>query len=277
MIRRPSASSKLSGGNGSIRFIPLAQPQAGGLARDRVQDLAEIAVIEMLDFEKGGVFPRRLVGAEILDDAERRGAFERPEEAGAGRRRTGLRAPMREPRRMAEKAPGMRVIDPLKHEPLAQSRRHDVALLLDLLQSRGQRRVTKITVDVELIGRWLIGDLEAVGLQYRLIAEFAVEPGELLKEQPVGQAQIVFEIAEPIVAAEAAAQHLVAFEAEIHRLGIGADVVERAAFEIRHEMAVAGGAERDRDRRPEIGVGGVKAHPATPVGQALRLRERLLP
>src|SRR2546423_9063485 len=95
MIRRPSASSKLSGGNGSIRFIPLAQPQAGGLARDRVQDLAEIAVIEMLDFEKGGVFPRRLVGAEILYDAERRGAFERPEEAGAGGPKNWLRRPIR--------------------------------------------------------------------------------------------------------------------------------------------------------------------------------------
>src|SRR5256885_15497476 len=94
MIRRPSASSKLSGGNGSIRFIPLAQPQAGGLARDRVQDLAEIAVIEMLDFEKGGVFPRRLVGAEILDDGERRGAFERPGEAAGGRRKMRRGRPM---------------------------------------------------------------------------------------------------------------------------------------------------------------------------------------
>src|SRR5947207_3701134 len=142
MIRRPSASSKLSGGNGSIWFIPLAQPQAGGLARDRVQDLAEIAVIEMLDFEKGGVFPRRLVGAEILDDAERRGAFERPEEAGAGRRKIGLRHPMRELCRIDEKAAGMRVIDPLKHEPLPPRRRHDVALLLDLLPSRTDRRGT---------------------------------------------------------------------------------------------------------------------------------------
>src|SRR5438045_9445530 len=142
MIRRPSASSKLSGGNGSIWLIPLAQPQAGRLAGDRVQDLAEIAVIEMLDFEKGGVFPRRLVGAEILDDAERRGAFERPEEAGAGRRKIGLRRPIRGLRRTDQKPPGRRVIDPLKHQPLTQSRRHDVALLLDLLQSRGERRVT---------------------------------------------------------------------------------------------------------------------------------------
>src|SRR5256885_11019699 len=119
MIRRPSASSKLSGGNGSIRFIPLAQPQAGGLARDRVQDLAEIAVIEMLDFEKGGVFPRRLVGAEILDDAERRGAFERPEEAGAGGPKNGLRPPKRQLCPLDEKAAGMPAIHPLKHEPAA--------------------------------------------------------------------------------------------------------------------------------------------------------------
>ena len=75
-------------------------------------------------------------------DAERRGAFERPEKAGAGARKIGLRRPMRELCRIDEKAAGMRVIDPLKHEPLAQSRRHDVALLLDLLQSRGERRVT---------------------------------------------------------------------------------------------------------------------------------------
>src|SRR5436853_7407341 len=127
MIRRPSASSKLSGGNGSIRFIPLAQPQAGGLARDRVQDLAEIAVIEMLDFEKGGVFPRRLVGAEILDDAERRGAFERPEEAGAGRRKIGLRRPMRELCSIDEKGGGNRVCDPLEHDTIDHSRRYYVA------------------------------------------------------------------------------------------------------------------------------------------------------
>src|SRR5438046_9827206 len=107
MVRRPSASSELSGGNGSIRFIPLAQPQAGRLAGDRVQDLAEIAVIEMLDFEKGGVFPRRLVGAEILDDAERRGAFERPEEAATGRSKIGLRRPMRELCRIDEEEAGM--------------------------------------------------------------------------------------------------------------------------------------------------------------------------
>src|SRR5204862_8248367 len=106
------------------------------------QDLAEIAVIEMPDCEKGGVSARRLVGAEILDDAERRRAFERPEKAGAGARKNGLRRPMRELCRIDEKAAGMRVIDPLKHEPPAQSRRHDVALLLHLLQSRGERRVT---------------------------------------------------------------------------------------------------------------------------------------
>src|SRR5205814_625203 len=64
MIRRPSASSKLSGGNGSIRFIPLAQPQAGGPPGIRLRVLAELGLLRRLDSGKVAVFRRRLVGAE---------------------------------------------------------------------------------------------------------------------------------------------------------------------------------------------------------------------
>src|SRR5689334_18768788 len=120
MIRRPSAASKLSGGRGSSLSIPSAKPQSGGLARHGMQDLAEIAAVEMLNLKKGGVLAPRLVDAETFRDTERRGAFERPEQAGAGHREIRFRCPAFELRRAQKEAPGMRVIDPLKHNPLSE-------------------------------------------------------------------------------------------------------------------------------------------------------------
>src|SRR2546430_7421751 len=108
----------------------------------------------------------------------------------------------------------MRVVDPLKGDAVAERRRLDMALLVDLLQRRADAGIVKIAVDVELVWRGLIDQLEAIGLQYRAIAELAVEPGELGEEQPVSKAQIVFEIGEVVIAAESAAQHLVALETE---------------------------------------------------------------
>ena len=87
----------------------------------------------MFDLEKGGVFPGRLVGAEILHDPERRRAFQRPEQARARNREIGLRGPARELRRIQEKTTRMRVVDPLKGNPLAERRRRDMPLFLDLL------------------------------------------------------------------------------------------------------------------------------------------------
>ena len=134
----------------------------------------------------------------------------------------------------------------------------------------------QIAVDVELVRRGSVDKLEAVRLQHRVVAEFGVEPGKLDKEQRVGQAQIIFQISEVVVAAQPAAQHLVAFETEIGRLGVGADVIEKAPFQIRHQMAVARRAQRDRDRGGQIAAGGVDPHPVSAVDQPLRLGEILL-
>src|SRR5205807_9018772 len=94
-------------------------------------------------------------------------------------------------------------------------------------------------IDIELVGRRLVSKLEAVRLEYRVIAEFSVEPSQLSKEQAVAETQIVFEITEVIIAAEPAAQDLVAFETEMRRLAIGTDVIERATLEVLHQVTVA--------------------------------------
>src|SRR5207253_6312082 len=141
------------------------------LARYRLEDLAEVPPVEMLDLEKSGVFPGRLVGAEMLHDAERRGAFERSEQARARHREIGLLRPARQLGGRQEETARMRVVDPLEGDPLAECRRLDMALVVDLLQRRADAGIVQIAVDVELVGRGLIDQLEAIGLQYGAIAE----------------------------------------------------------------------------------------------------------
>src|SRR5207237_9773244 len=129
----------------------LAAAQGRGIAGEPLKELAEIAPVEMFDLEKAGVFPGRLVGAEILHDPERRRAFEGAEQPRARHREIRLIDPARELGGGQEETARMRVVDPLKGNPLAEERGRDMPLFLDLLQCRADARIMQIAVDVELV------------------------------------------------------------------------------------------------------------------------------
>src|SRR5579864_6664077 len=76
-----------------------APPHARGWAGDDRQLAAEIARIEVLDFEKPGVFTGRFVDPEMAHDAEGRRAFERAAKGRARDREIGLGCPARKLRR----------------------------------------------------------------------------------------------------------------------------------------------------------------------------------
>jgi len=76
-----------------------------------------------------------------------------------------------------EEAARMRVVDPLKGDPLAKRGRRDMPFFVDLLQGGADAGIVQIAVDIELERRRVVEQLEAVGLQHCLIAEFGVEPG----------------------------------------------------------------------------------------------------
>src|SRR5207248_2780331 len=75
--------------------------------------------------------------------------------------------------------------------------------------------IVRVAVDIELVGRRVVDQLEPVRLQHGILAELRVEPSQLGEKQRVGEPQIVFEIGEIIVLPETVAQHLVALEAEM--------------------------------------------------------------
>src|SRR5277367_6420405 len=95
-------------------------PPGHGLAGDRMDRPTEISSVKMFNFEKSGVFPGRLVSAKGLHDPERRGAFERPPETGAGNREVGLRSPVRKLRCGQKKTARMRIVDALERDAPAE-------------------------------------------------------------------------------------------------------------------------------------------------------------
>src|SRR6202035_2385533 len=104
----PGWHNPASTASGGIASVPA---HAHGLAGDRRQPPAEIAPVEMLDFQKSGVFPGRLIGPEMPHDAKGRSAFEGAAKGRARDREIGLGCPARELRRIEKKASGMRVVD----------------------------------------------------------------------------------------------------------------------------------------------------------------------
>src|SRR5207248_40241 len=117
-------------------------------------------------------------------------------------------------RRIKKKAPRVRVVDALEGDLPAERGSRNAALLIDPLQSGAKPAIVGVAVDVQLERRGLGGQLEAVRLQHRDVAELRVEPDQLGKKQRVGDPQIILEISKVIELSEAAAQHLVTLEAE---------------------------------------------------------------
>src|SRR6266513_1794808 len=73
----------------------------------------------------------------------------------------------------------MRIVGSLEGNPLTECRRLDMPLLVDVLQRRADARNVRVAIDIELVGRRLVSKLETVRLEFRVIAEFGVEPSPL--------------------------------------------------------------------------------------------------